>query len=71
MHFIFNTQLVVTLVMTFDILINRSTHVLFLKSDNEFSGISYILFRSRQNIFITIFGTKFVVKCATKILKIG
>ena len=43
----------------------------FLTSSNEFSGIIYSLFRERQNIFLTIFSTKFVVKCATKILKIG
>ena len=47
------------------------TNVLFLTSDNEFSGIIYSLFRGRQTIFLTIFSTKFVVKCATKIFKIG
>ena len=41
--------------------------VLFLTSENEISGIIYSLFRGRQNIFKIIFGTKFVVKCATKI----
>ena len=45
--------------------------VLFLMSDNEISEIIYSLFRGGQNIFLTIFITKFVVKCATKILKIG
>ena len=43
----------------------------FLMSDNEFSGIIYSLLRGRQTIFLTIFNTKFIVKCATKILKIG
>ena len=51
--------------------ITLMTHVLFLTSDNEFLGIIYSLFRDRQNIFLTIFSTKFVVKCATKILKIS
>ena len=46
-------------------------NVLFLMSDNGFSGIIYRLFRGRQTIFLTIFSTKFVVKCATKILNIG
>ena len=45
-------------------------NVLFLTSDNEISGIMDSLFRGRQNIFI-IFSTNFVVKCATKIVKIG
>ena len=44
--------------------------MLFLMSDNEFSGIIYSLFRGRQNIFLTIFSTKFVIKCATEILKV-
>ena len=47
----------------------KATNVLFLTSDNEFLGIIYSLFRGTQNIFLTIFSTKFVVKCATKILK--
>ena len=51
--------------------LHTNTNVLFLTSDNEFSGIIYSLFRGRLNIFLTIFSTKFVVKCATKILKIG
>ena len=38
-----------------------STNVLFLTSDNELLGIIYNLFRGRQNIFLTIFSTKFVV----------
>ena len=45
--------------------------MLFLTSDNEFLGIIYSLFRGRQNIFLTRFSTKFVVKCATKILQVG
>ena len=48
-----------------------NSNVLFLTSDNEFLGIICSLFRGRQNIFLTIFGIKFVVKCATKILEIG
>ena len=47
------------------------TNVLFLNFDNEFFGIMYSLFGGRQNIFLTIFITKFVVKCAANILKIG
>ena len=50
--------------------VNTGVNVLFLTSDNEFSGIMYCLFRGRQNIFPTVFSTKFV-KCATKLLKIG
>ena len=45
--------------------------MLFLTFGNEFSGIMYSLYGGRQNIFLTIFGTKFVVKCAAKNLKIG
>ena len=45
--------------------------MLFLTSDEKFLGIIYSLFRGRQNIFLTIFNTKFVVKYAIKILKIG
>ena len=44
--------------------------MLFLSFDNEFSGIMYSLFGGRQNIFLTIFIIKFVIKCAAKILKI-
>ena len=47
------------------------TNVLFLTSDNELSRIMYRLFGGRQNIFLTIFCTKCVVKCVAKILKIG
>ena len=50
---------------------NFYSNVLFLTSNNEFSGIIYSLFRGRQNIFLTIFSTKFVVKCAITNLKIG
>ena len=46
-------------------------NVLFLTSDNDFSGIMYSLFGGRQTIFLTIISTKFVVKCAAKILKTG
>ena len=45
-------------------------NVPFWTFENEISRIIYSLFRGRQNIFI-IYITKFVVKCATKILKIG
>ena len=46
------------------------SNVLFLTFDNEFSGIIYSLFGGRQNIFLKIFSTKFVIKCAAEILKI-
>ena len=46
-------------------------NVLFLTFDNAFSGIMYSLFEGRQNIFRIIFVTKFFVKGAAKILKIG
>ena len=49
----------------------NETNVLFLTFDSEFSGIMYSLFRGRQTIFLTIFSTKFVVKCAAKSLIIG
>ena len=39
---------------------------LFLIFDKEFSGMMYSLFRGRQNIFLTIFSTKFVVKWPAK-----
>ena len=45
--------------------------MLFLTSDEDVLGIIYSLFTGRQNIFLTIFSIKFVVKCATKILKIS
>ena len=51
--------------------INRDTDVLFLTIDNEFSRIIYSLFGGKQNIFLTMFSTKFIVKYAAKILKIG
>ena len=54
------------------LIINKiNIKVLFLISENEISGIVCNLFRGRQNIFLTIFSTKFVVKCVTKNLKIG
>ena len=37
----------------------------------EISGIIHSLFRGRQNIFLTIFSTKFDLKVATKILIIA
>ena len=46
-------------------------NVYILAPENEFPEIIYALFGERQNIFTTIFGTKFVVICAAKILKIG
>ena len=52
------------------LLVGEKNNVLFLSFDNEFSGIMYSLFGGKQNIFLTIFSTKFVVKCAAKILKI-
>ena len=45
--------------------------VLLLTSENDISRIIYSLFKGRQNIFLTLSSTKFVLKCATKILKIG
>ena len=49
------------------LLLNIDVNVLFLTSVNEFSGIIYSLFTGMQSIFLTIFSTKFVLKCATKI----
>ena len=46
-------------------------NVLFLTVDNEFSGIMYSLFGGRQNIFLTIFSNKFVIKCSAVVLKSG
>ena len=46
------------------------TNVLFLSFENGISGIICSLFRGRQNIFLTIFSSKFAVKCGTKIWKI-
>ena len=48
-----------------------SINLLFLTFDNEFSGIMYSLFGGRQNNFLIIFGTKFVLKCPAKILRIS
>ena len=47
----------------------NKVNVLFLTSDNEFSRIMYSLFGGRQNIFLIVFSSKCVVKCAAKILK--
>ena len=41
-------------------------HITFLTSNNEFSGIIYSLFRGRQNIFLTIISTKFVINVQQK-----
>ena len=41
---------------------HKHVNVLFLTSETEISGIIYSLFRDRQNIFLTIFCTKSVVK---------
>ena len=64
-------KIVIKLMIQGQNLLHDHFNVMFLTSDNEFSGIIYGLFRGRQNIFLTIFSTKFVVKCATKILKIS
>ena len=45
--------------------------VYILAPENEFPEIMYAFFGGRQNMFSTIFGTKFVVICAAKFLKIG
>ena len=47
------------------------SNVLFLPSDNVFSRISSFSFDCMQIIFFVEFGAYFVLKCATKILKIG
>ena len=47
--------------------VEEITNVLFLTSENEISGIIYRLFRGKQNIFLIIFNTKFVLKCAAKL----
>ena len=39
---------------------------MFLTSENGFSWIIYCFFRGRQNIVLTMFITKFVVKCCKK-----
>ena len=49
------------------LLCDSAANVLILTSDNEFWARIYSLFRGRQNIFLTLFNTKFVVKCAKKI----
>ena len=38
-----------------------------LAPENEFPEIIYAFFGGRQNIFLTILGTKFVVTCAAKV----
>ena len=45
--------------------------VLFMNSEDKFSGIIHRLFRGTQNIFKLYFSIEIVVKCATKILNIG
>ena len=46
-----------------------NSNVLFLTSESAISGIMYSLLWGRHNIFLTLFITKFVVKCATKFWK--
>ena len=46
-------------------------NVYILAPEHEFLEIIYAFFGGRQNIFSTIFSTKFFVICAAKILKIG
>ena len=46
--------------------VTKGINVYILASENEFPEIIYTFFGGRQNIFSTIFGTKFVVKCAAK-----
>ena len=50
---------------------NYSVNAYILAPENGFPEIIYTFFEGRQNIFSTIFGTKFVVICAAKILKIA
>ena len=47
--------------------------VYILTFDNEFLAIFNLFFRYRQNVFLIIFtgSTYFVIKCATKVLKIS
>ena len=45
-------------------------NVYILAPENAFPEIIYAFFGGRQNIFLTILDTKFVVICAAKILKI-
>ena len=51
--------------------ISYLSNVFIFALENEFSEIICIKFEKKQNIFSTIFGTKFVVICAAKILQIG
>ena len=37
--------------------------MLFVTTENEISWIIYSLFRGKQTIYLTLFSTKFVVKC--------
>ena len=67
----FGGQVKPNIITVFDKNSYTFSSVLFLAFDNEFLGIMYSLFGSRQNIFLTVFSTQFVVKCAAKILKIG
>ena len=53
------------------LLLELGTNMYVLAPENEFPEIIYVFFGERQNIFSTIFGTKFVVICAAKSLKIG
>ena len=46
-------------------------NVYILAPENEFPEIVYAFFGGRENIFLTIVGTKFVVICAAKIFKVG
>ena len=51
-----------------------STNVYILAPENDFPEIIYDFFGGGgggQNIFSTIFGTKFILICAANILKIG
>ena len=50
---------------------SKRLNVLILTFGHEFSGIIYRFFRGKQTIFLTVFCTKFVIKCAAKVLKIG
>ena len=46
-------------------------YLLDLTSENEVSGIIYSFLRWKQNIFLAMISTEFVVKCVARILKIG
>ena len=51
--------------------INSVLMSFILTFDNGFSRIIYSFIRGRQNIFLPISSSNFVVKCAAHILKIG